>query len=67
MRERRKTKEVKIGGLAIGGTHEIAIQSMLNVPSLDIAGNVEQAKRLEEAGCQIIRLAVPEMGAVKTV
>ncbi len=67
MRERRKTKEVKIGGLAIGGTHEIAIQSMLNVPALDIAGNVEQAKRLEEAGCQIIRLAVPEMGAVKTV
>ena len=67
MRERRKAREVKIGNRSIGGTHEIAIQSMLNVPALDIAGNVEQAKRLEEAGCEIIRIAVPEMGAVKTV
>ncbi len=67
MRERRKAREVTIGGLAIGGNHEIAIQSMLNVPALDIQGNVEQAKRLEEAGCQIVRIAVPEMGAVKTV
>lgn len=67
MRERRKAREVSIGGLAIGGNHEIAIQSMLNVPALDIQGNVEQAKRLEEAGCQIVRIAVPEMGAVKTV
>ncbi len=67
MRERRKAREVTIGGLAIGGNHEIAIQSMLNVPALDIQGNVEQAKRLEEAGYQIVRIAVPEMGAVKTV
>lgn len=67
MRERRKAREVKIGNRSIGGTHAIAIQSMLNVPALDIAGNVEQAKRLEEAGCEIIRIAVPEMGAVKTV
>lgn len=67
MRERRKAREVKIGNRSIGGTHAIAIQSMLNVPALDIAGNVEQAKRLEDAGCEIIRIAVPEMGAVKTV
>ncbi len=67
MRERRKAREIKIGGLSIGGNQKIAIQSMLNVPALDIEGNVEQAKRLEKAGCQIIRIAVPEMGAVKTV
>lgn len=64
---RRKTREVKIGNVTIGGNHGIAIQSMLSVPALDIQGNVEQAKRLEEAGCQILRVAVPEMGAVKTV
>ena len=46
MRERRKAREIKIGGLSIGGNQKIAIQSMLNVPALDIEGNVEQAKRL---------------------
>ncbi len=64
---RRKTKVVKIGNLAIGGDHPIAVQSMLNVPSADANGCVKQAKELEAAGCEIIRLAIPNMDCVKTI
>lgn len=56
---RKLRKEVRIGSLTIGGEHPIAVQSMLNVPVRDIAGNVAQAKRLEQCGCQIIRVTVP--------
>ncbi|MCH5324930.1 MAG: flavodoxin-dependent (E)-4-hydroxy-3-methylbut-2-enyl-diphosphate synthase [Eubacterium sp.] len=51
-------KKVKLGNLTLGG-EKIYIQSMLNVPASDISGSVEQAKRLEQAGCEIIRAAVP--------
>lgn len=57
----RKSREVKIGNIKIGGDNPIAIQSMLNVPADDVAGNVKQAIALEKAGCQIIRVAVPKM------
>ena len=67
MINRRETKKVKVGNLFIGGNSGITVQSMLNVPAHDIEGNVLQAKRLEEAGCQIIRVAVPDMESVKTV
>ncbi|MEG2286872.1 MAG: flavodoxin-dependent (E)-4-hydroxy-3-methylbut-2-enyl-diphosphate synthase, partial [Ruthenibacterium sp.] len=53
------TREVKIGGLTIGGGNPVVVQSMLNVPIADIAGNVEQAVRLERAGCQLVRVTVP--------
>lgn len=56
---RKLTKEVKIGKLAIGGNNPVAVQSMLNVPVDDVAGNVAQAKRLAAEGCQIIRVTVP--------
>ena len=64
---RRETKKVKVGNLYIGGDSAVTVQSMLNVPAHDVEGNVLQAKRLEEAGCQIIRVAVPDMESVKTV
>ncbi len=56
---RKKTREVKIGTVRIGAGNPVAVQSMLNVPVRDIAGNVAQAKRLEAEGCQIIRVTVP--------
>ncbi len=59
--------EIKIGGLTIGGKHPIAVQTMLNVPVEDIKGNVEQAKRCEEAGCQILRVTVPKAEDAKLV
>ena len=61
------TKQVKVGNLTIGGGAEISIQSMLNSPWDDINGNVEQAKRLEAAGCEIIRVSVPNSDAVKLI
>lgn len=67
MFERRKSREVKIGNIVIGGNNPVAVQSMLNVESHDIKGNVEQAVKLEKSGCQIVRLAVPDMEAVKTI
>ncbi|MCM1364238.1 MAG: flavodoxin-dependent (E)-4-hydroxy-3-methylbut-2-enyl-diphosphate synthase [Faecalibacterium sp.] len=67
MIERRKTKAVKVGSFVIGGDSDITVQSMLNIPAHDIDGNVKQALALEKAGCQIIRVAVPDSEAVKTV
>ena len=60
-------REVKIGSIAIGGTNPVAVQTMLNVPVADIQGNVEQAKRLEAAGCQILRGSVPTLEDVRLV
>ncbi len=59
-----KTKKVYAGNIAIGGGAPISIQSMLNVRADDITGNVRQAKYLEAAGCEIIRVSVPDMAAV---
>ena len=56
---RQLKREVKIGNIKIGGTNPIAVQTMLNVPVKDIAGNVAQAKRVVAAGCQIVRVTVP--------
>ncbi len=60
-------KQVKVGNVLIGGGADISIQSMLNVVSTDISGNVAQAKQLENAGCEIIRVSVPDMAAVKLI
>lgn len=60
MAERRKTKQIKVGNLFIGSEHNISVQSMLNVSSHDIKNSVLQAKELEKAGCEIIRIAIPD-------
>ena len=62
-----KTKRVKAGDLYIGGGSEISVQSMLSVPVHDIEGNVLQARRLQSAGCDIVRVTVPDKEALKTV
>lgn len=67
MVERRETRTVYAGAVAIGGGYPVTVQSMLNVPAEDLAGNVAQAKRLEAAGCELIRVAVPDREAVKLV
>ncbi|MBR4929098.1 MAG: flavodoxin-dependent (E)-4-hydroxy-3-methylbut-2-enyl-diphosphate synthase [Oscillospiraceae bacterium] len=61
------TRTVKVGDLLIGGGAPVSIQSMLNVHNSDIEGNVQQAVRLEQAGCEIIRTAVPNMDAVALI
>lgn len=67
MYDRRTVKRVLVGGVAVGGGDEVSIQSMLSVPSTDIEGNIRQAISLEQAGCEIIRVAVPDMPAVRLI
>lgn len=67
MYSRRKSKEVKIGNITIGGNNPIAVQSMLNTLASDADACVEQALKLQNAGCEIIRTAVPDLDCVKTV
>ncbi|MDO4748827.1 MAG: flavodoxin-dependent (E)-4-hydroxy-3-methylbut-2-enyl-diphosphate synthase [Eubacteriales bacterium] len=59
--------QVKAGNVLIGNGAPVSIQSMLNTRADDIEGSVLQAKRLEEAGCQIIRAAIPDMDAVRLI
>lgn len=61
------TKQVNIGNVAIGNSNPIAVQSMLNVPANDVEGNVKQAIELQNAGCDIIRTAVPDLKAVELI
>lgn len=60
-------REVKIGNRILGGKNPILIQSMLNKPAKDIKGNIQQAQKLEQAGCEIIRVSVPELQDVRLI
>ena len=64
---RRPTPEVKIGKVAIGGQNPIAIQSMTNTDTRDAAATISQIKALASAGCDIIRITVPDEEAAKTI
>lgn len=64
---RRKAREVKIGNLCIGGQNPVVVQSMLAVPAADIAGNVTEAQRLQQAGCGIVRVSVPTLRDVALI
>ena len=68
---RRKTRQIHVGNLAIGGDAPIAVQSMTTTYTRDVENTVAQIHRLEDVGCEIVRVAVPEMedalaiGAIK--
>lgn len=64
---RRKTRTVKIGDVPIGGGAPIVVQSMTKTHTKDIEGTVAQIKRLEEAGCEVVRLAVPDRDSVEAL
>ena len=64
---RRVSRTVKAGSVKIGGNAEISVQSMLNVPADDVESNIKQAVRLEKAGCDIIRAAVPDIKNVQLI
>ena len=61
------TKQILVGGVPVGGNAPIPIQSMCNTRTDDVAAPVAQIKRLEAAGCEIIRVAVPDMAAARAV
>jgi len=58
MIKRRKTRQIKVGGVRIGGLAPIAIQSMTNTATADVKGTVAQIRLLEDVGCEIVRVAV---------
>lgn len=58
--KRRKTRQIKIGDVPIGGGAPIIVQSMTKTHTQDVADTLNQIHRLEEAGCEIVRLAVPD-------
>ena len=60
MIERRKTRKVFVGDVAIGGDAPITVQSMLNTKTVDVEGSLKQIEELKKVGCDLIRLAVPD-------
>jgi (E)-4-hydroxy-3-methylbut-2-enyl-diphosphate synthase len=60
MTPREKTKAVRVGGLTIGGGSPVAVQSMTNTDTRDVAATVKQIHALQEAGCELVRVAVPD-------
>ena len=65
--ERKLTREVKIGSLKMGGTNPIIIQSMCNTDTRDVEATVAQILALEKAGCELVRVAIPDMAAADAV
>ncbi len=67
MYKRENTRQVTVGNIKIGGGAPVSIQSMLSVPAHDFEGNINQAKALYNAGCEIIRVSVPDMDTVPLI
>ena len=67
MTKRRVTKPVYVGGVKVGGGADITVQSMTKTDTRDVRATVRQIHELEEAGCEIIRSAVPDMEAAKAM
>lgn len=67
MYHRTETSPVQVGNLTIGGTNEIIVQSMCTTKTHDIEATVAEIKRLEEAGCQMVRVACPDMRAAEAI
>jgi len=67
MIKRKKTKVIRVGQVPIGGTHPIAVQSMTKTDTRDVKATVKQIQSLVLSGCEIIRIAVPDAEAAKTL
>ena len=65
MIERKKTRQIKIGDVAVGGGAPVSIQSMTNTDTRDTEATIAQIQRLEAAGCEIVRCAVVDENAAK--
>jgi len=67
MIQRKVTRMVPVGGMSIGGKHPIAVQSMCNTKTQDVDATLDQIRRLADAGCEMVRLAVKDMADVKAL
>ena len=61
------TKQINVGGVPIGGGAPVTIQSMTNTPTQDVKATLDQIRKLAAAGCEIVRVAVPDMEAARAV
>ncbi len=64
---RRNTRRIHVGNVPVGDGAPIAVQSMTNTYTQDVAATVAQIRRLEAAGCEIVRVAVPDMEAAAAI
>ncbi len=62
--QRRSTRQVQVGDVLIGGSAPISVQSMTNTPTTNVSGTVAQIERLARAGCDLMRISVPDMDSV---
>ena len=64
---RRKTRPLRVGDVPVGDSAPISVQSMTNTPTADVAATVNQIQRLAQAGCEIVRVAVPDQAAARAI
>jgi len=67
LKKRRVSKQIEIGGVKIGGDAPVSVQSMTKTDTRDVTATVLQIREMEEAGCEIVRCAVPDMEAAKAL
>ncbi len=67
VQKRRPTRQIRIGNVTVGSTAPVSVQSMANTKTQDVAATVTQILSLEKAGCEIIRVAVPDMEAARAI
>ncbi|MDO4816572.1 MAG: flavodoxin-dependent (E)-4-hydroxy-3-methylbut-2-enyl-diphosphate synthase [Bacillota bacterium] len=67
MDKRNLTKKITVGGVAVGGDAPVTVQSMCNTKTHDVEATVRQIKQLQAAGCEIVRLAIPDMAAAEAI
>ena len=67
MIERRKTREVRVGDIGIGGSQPVRVQSMTSTQTCDVEGTCAQIQRLEEAGCELVRVTVNDEKALEAL
>jgi len=65
--KRKKTREIKVGNVSVGGTAPVIVQSMTNTFTQDVQSTVAQIHRLEKAGCELVRVAVPDHEAALAI
>ncbi|MEK6577457.1 MAG: flavodoxin-dependent (E)-4-hydroxy-3-methylbut-2-enyl-diphosphate synthase, partial [Nitrospirota bacterium] len=65
--ERKPTRQIAVGQVKIGGGAPVAVQSMTNTDTRDVGATVSQIRRLEEAGCEVVRVAVLDLGGAKKI
>lgn len=65
--KRRSSHVIDVGGVAVGGTHPVVVQSMTKTDTRNVSATLDQITRLAEAGCEIVRVAVPDMEAARAL